>query len=735
MFCFINTLKKYSTVAPLVSGILLPFYSNAETELTEPKFEPTLESLEQYECPEWFRDAKFGIWSCWNAYTVPGNGDWYARGMYEQGTSHYNYHVKNYGHPSEFGYKDILHLWRGEKFNPKEQIELFKQAGAKYFVVMANHHDNFDLWDSKHQKWNSVNYGPKIDIVAEWQKVTLEAGLRFGITSHLERTWSWFQTNKGFDKTGPYAGVPYDGNDPAYEDLYLKPDPNGDTNRAHPVNAPVEWREHWLDRCKDVIEKYDPDMFYVDGGVPFYGDDKGQTGLRMIAFLYNHSMKMNDGQNEAVMCIKNWKNEGKWGYYWPGIATLDLERHRLDYIDPEPWQTDTSIGDWTWNRNTTYRSAENIIVELVDIVSKNGNLLLNVSPRDDGSLDDAAVALLEEIGDWMAINSESIYDTRYWKVWGADQLRVVQKDGDLYVTTFVWPEERTMTIPFLITENSSAKFSKIELLGHEGEIDFQSTAEGLVIDFPAERPCDHAWVFKISGENFDTIDLEAFKKSYESSPQKIKIWAEVSKKVELPADYKAITFAKNGQLWAINADNHVVSRDGSEFTVLDQQGVDIGGNQQGIIVVAGLDGLVHLLKDEKWQTLEGLTDVTRVDIAESGKVWAVYNESKIAFNKDGKWKTISGGGTDVACGPGNMIAAPGSGGVLYFYQGEKWSKQGGSGAIRLDVSPKTGHTVVANKVNNIYAYHRGKWMKLPGKATDVACGKVNDDEIIGWIAE
>ncbi|WP_168433020.1 alpha-L-fucosidase [Pontiella sulfatireligans] len=718
---------------------------SATAEQASEPFVGTVESLERYECPEWFGDAKFGIWSCWNAYTVPGVGDWYARLMYIEGSSHYKYHVANYGHPSEFGYKDIIPLWKGEKFNPEEQIELFKKAGAKYFVAMANHHDNFDLWDSKHQKWNSVNYGPKIDIIGAWRKATLRSGLRFGLTSHLERTWSWFQTNKGADKNGPYAGIPYDGNDPKYQDLYLKPDLNGDDNAAHPVNAPVEWREHWLERCQDVIQQHDPDMFYVDGGVPFYGDDEGRTGLEMIAYLYNNSLRTNEGKNEAVMCIKNWAaKKGRWGYYWPGIATLDVERGRLEKINPDPWQTDTSIGDWTWNRNTTYRSAREIIHELVDIVSKNGNLLLNVSPRDDGSLDADAVQLLEDIGDWMAVNSESIYESRYWKIWGIDDFRIVQKEGALYVTTFDWPTSRSLTVPFLALHDSPAKIAKVELLGHNGALRFENQEKGLVIRLPECKPCDHAWVFKISGERFDEMDLTEFNKTHVNKADKTKIWFQVSKKQTVKPGNKAVSFGKDDALWGINAEGFIFTKMGDSIEISKQRGIDIGAGLDGTVAAVGIDGLVYSLSHDGWQRVEGITGATRIDVDKKGKIWVLHREGKIAYY-DGSWHTITGTGKDIGCGPDGLIAIVAGNGRIHTYAEGVWTKHQGGKFARIDVSPKTGHMVMVDVSGKVFVNRIGnadgtwkdlpirKWQRIQEQATDVSCGQVNDDEIIGWI--
>ena len=491
---------------------------NPKSEPRTPgKFAGTVDSLRQYQTPEWFRNAKFGIWTCWNAYTVPGIGDWYARNMYIQGSDAYNYQVAHYGHPSKVGYKDVIEMWKGENFHPDDLVKLFKYAGAKYCVAMANHHDNFDLWNSKYHQWNAVNHGPHQDIIGRWRKAILAAGLRWGVTTHAERTWSWFQTNKGADATGPLKGVPYDGNDPAFEDLYLPK--SEDTNAAHPKNAPVRWRTEWLNRTLDLIHNYKPDLCYVDGGVPFYGDDKGKTGLAMIAEFYNANASWHDGQNEAVMFIKDW-GDRPWGYYWDGIATLDRERTHLSEISQEPWQTDTSIGDWTWNRNEQYRSPSEIIYELIDVVSKNGNLLLNVSPKADGTLDDAATKLLTDIGDWMSINGESIYDTRPWVIFGegptnfkdpndaqthdvaftSKDIRYTRKEADIYATTLGLPSGR-VALRALSSDSPlvTGQPTKVTLLGDNDDLHWSRTAEGLIIDLPKTLPCKIALSFEISG--------------------------------------------------------------------------------------------------------------------------------------------------------------------------------------------------------------------------------------------
>ena len=406
--------KTIGLTGMLVLALLIS--SPAQTKKTLPgKFKTTDESFKQYQYPAWFRDAKFGIWAHWGPQAVPRQGDWYAKNMYmnqswdwsknafsDKPDHDYTYHVANYGHPSKFGYKDIIPLWKAERWDPEKLMALYKKVGAKYFVSMGTHHDNFFLWNSKLHKWNSVNMGPKKDVVGLWQKAAKKEGLRFGVSEHLGASYTWFQSARGADKTGPMAGMPYDGNDEQYADLYHKK--TADNDKAWLTNDP-ENQKDWLAKISELIDMYHPDLLYSDSELPF-----GEIGRTMLAHYYNQDMFKNKGKLNAVYTAKLRPSEGRW--------VQDVERGALDSISPFPWQTDTSIGDWYYRTGQKYMTGTEVIQMLVDIVSKNGNLLLNVVQTPEGDLEQDVLNILDEIAQWTPVNGEGIYGSRPWKVYG-----------------------------------------------------------------------------------------------------------------------------------------------------------------------------------------------------------------------------------------------------------------------------------------------------------------------------
>ena len=518
------------------------------SEVDEPmmagKFQPTWESLKQYQTPEWFKDAKFGIWAHWGPQCVEGTGDWMARSMYIEGTSQYEYHVKHYGHPSEFGFKDVIPLWKAENWNPDSLVAFYKKIGAQYFFVLGNHHDNMDLWDSKYQPWNSVNMGPRRNILAEWEKAARKYGLYFGVSLHADHAWTWYEVSRRHDKSGPMKDVPYDGvltkadgkgkwwegYDP--QDLYAQNHPMSENSWddgaissqwgwGNGANIPTEeFCTNFYNRTLDVINRYNPDLLYFDATVlPFY--PISDAGLKITAHFYNHYMATHDGKLDAVVFGKILDEEQRKAITW------DVERGAPNEIIQQPWQTCSCIGGWHYNtsiyENNGYKSAAYVVKLLVDIVSKNGNLLLSVPLRGDGTFDEKEKAILDEFGEWMSVNSESIYETRPWTIFGegeiaesdiklkdqgfnegtynnagASEIRFAQTYKYLYATALAWPENKIVRIKSLASNSDlyPQKIEKVELLGY-GAVNFERTDDGLIISLPDKELNGIAPVLKI----------------------------------------------------------------------------------------------------------------------------------------------------------------------------------------------------------------------------------------------
>jgi alpha-L-fucosidase len=508
-------------------------------------FQPTWDSLAHYQTPEWFRDAKFGLWAHWGPQCQPERGDWYARGMYQEGSDQYKFHCEKYGHPSKFGFKDVLNEWKADEWNPDELVALYKKAGAKYFVCLANHHDNFDLYDSSHQPWNSTRLGPKKDLVGGWAKAAKKQGLRFGVSVHAAHTWSWLETSQRADKNGPLAGVPYDGKvttadgqgkwwqgyDP--QALYAQNHPlsensqdNGMIHRqwdwGNGVTPPSkEYCEKFYNRTIELLDKYEPDVVYFDDtALPLW--PVNDAGLRIAAHMYNTSAQRHGGRNEAVILGKILTPEQRKCMVW------DIERGQSNQIEPLPWQTDTCLGQWHYDRriydNHGYKSAQTVIHTLIDVVSKNGNLLVSVPVRGNGSIDDQERAIVEGIAAWMQANGESIYGTRPWKIFGegpaqqaaaalsaqgfnegkgkpfgAEDIRYVTKGKTLFATALGWPTSGRLLLKSLAVggPHYTGKVKQVELLGAPGKLKFEHTKEGLAVVLPAQKPNTIAYALKI----------------------------------------------------------------------------------------------------------------------------------------------------------------------------------------------------------------------------------------------
>ena len=523
-------------------------YQVPVSEKNEPmmkgKFQPTWSSLENYQVPEWFRNAKFGIWAHWGPQCVEGSGDWMARSMYLEGSAEYKYHVEHYGHPSEVGFKDIIPLFKAEKWNPDALVAFYKKIGAQYFFALGNHHDNFDLWDSKYQAWNSKNMGPKRDILAEWEQAARKYELPFGISFHADHAWTWYEPSQRYDRNGPKAGVPYDGTltkadgkgkwwegyDP--QELYAQNHPmskgswvdgmiHSQWAWGNGASLPTqEYCTNFYDRTVDAINRYNPDLIYFDVTVvPFY--PISDAGLKIAAHFYNHNMSTHKGKLEAVMLSKILDENQRKAIVW------DVERGAPNEIMEQPWQSCSCIGGWHYNtsiyENNWYKSAADVVKLLVDIVSKNGNLLLSVPLRADGTFDEKEEKILNEFGDWMNINKEAILDTRPWEIFGegpiaeadikinaqgfnegsyskatAQEIRFTQTKKDLYATVLAWPTEKQILIKSLSDESKlfPGKISRVELLGY-GKVPFTRTDKGLLINMPDKQINKIAPVFKI----------------------------------------------------------------------------------------------------------------------------------------------------------------------------------------------------------------------------------------------
>ena len=488
--------------------------TNPDLAIAPGPFKGTRESLREWQVPEWYRDAKFGIWAHWGPQSAVGYGDWYARNMYIQGNKQYEYHVKTYGHPTKVGFKDLIPTWTADKFDPDHLLGVYKKAGAKYFCSMAVHHDNFDLWDSKYQKrWNAVTTGPKRDIVGAFKKAADNHGLRFAVSEHLAPSYHWFSTSHMSDKTGPLAGVPYDGANPDYADLYHelpKYYPYG-YGLLNDRQAPQWWKQHYFNRIKDLVDKYQPDLLYTDGDIFFE-----EYGLALVANLYNVDSSRHGGRCEAVYTSKLPSDCAV------GTCVQDWERGVAAGISANPWQTDTCIGEWHYNREAQYKSPKYVIDLLVDIVSRNGNLMLNIPLPNSGEPDYEERVILDEITKWMAINSEGIYGSRPWKIFGdgpvasapasartrfnesgrkeltADEVRFTTKGDTLYAFIMGWPEKLALIKPLATSSPMPPpKISNVELLGYKDKVTWIQDEQGLTVVMPEQKPCDYAITLKI----------------------------------------------------------------------------------------------------------------------------------------------------------------------------------------------------------------------------------------------
>jgi alpha-L-fucosidase len=472
-------------------------------------YRPDWESLEKYEVPEWYKDAKFGIFIHWGVYSVPAFGnEWYPRNMYREGSDEYKHHIATYGPQDKFGYKDFVSMFKAEHFDPAAWARLFKEAGAKYVVPVAEHHDGFAMYDSGLSDWTAAKMGPRRDVIGDLAKAVRAEGLHFGASSHrVEHNFF----------LGVGRSIPSDINDPKYAAFYGPAHNWLENKRGTPVSndftyVSSAWADDWLARSSEIVEKYHPDIMYFDWWI---GQPSIRPNLsRFAAFYYNASLQY--GDHVGVINYKDYAIQEH-------SAVLDLERGQLGDIRPLYWQTDTSVSNKSWGniKDDTFKSPQFVIHQLIDIVSKNGNLLLNIGPKSDGTIPDEVQQVLRDVGSWLAVNGDAIYGTRPWKIYGegptkveagsfhdtdtatytAEDFRFTAKGNTLYAIELGWPSGAEAVIHTLGTAVGAQKIGVVSLLGSDAKLQFQQRPDGLHIQLPTQDPGKYAYTFRVQFES------------------------------------------------------------------------------------------------------------------------------------------------------------------------------------------------------------------------------------------
>jgi len=478
-----------------------------DAAIAEGPFRADWQSLQQYETPDWFRDAKFGIFIHWGIYSVPAFGsEWYPRDMYRPSSEEYRHHLATYGPLDKFGYKDFIPMFKAEHFDPAAWARLFKEAGAKYVVPVFEHHDGFAMYDSGLSDWTAAKMGPRRDVAGDLAKAVRAEGLHLGASFHRVEHDFFFDggRNLSSDVNDPQFAAFYG---PAHTWLKYAPGTPVANDFTYVSSA---WTDDWLARSAEIVEKYQPELMWFDWWI-------GQPSIRnavtrFAAFYYNTSLKTS-GQPGVI----NYKYFAMQQH----SAVLDLERGQLDSILPQPWQTDTSVSNKSWGYigNDTFKSPEFIVHQLVDIVSKNGNLLLNVGPRADGTIPNEVQDILREVGAWLKVNGESIYGTRPWTIYGegptkvqggafhdtdtvsytAEDFRFTTKSGALYAIGLGWPASHEATIHSLTAPALGAgqRIQAVHLLGSAATVRFEQLPDGLHIWLPEQPPSKYAYTVRI----------------------------------------------------------------------------------------------------------------------------------------------------------------------------------------------------------------------------------------------
>lgn len=468
-------------------------------------FQPDWNSLKNYQVPEWYMDAKFGIFIHWGVYSVPAfQNEWYPRSMYQPGTKVFEHHKATYGDQKEFGYKDFIPMFKAEKFDPDQWAELFKESGAKFVVPVAEHHDGFQMYESKLSKWNAKQMGPQRDVIGELAQAVRQKGMIFGLSSHRAEHW-WFM-NGG-------RSFPSDVQDPAYSDFYgpAAEAPTGYTTKhpGHHENPPDEkFLDDWLARCAELVDNYRPQIFWFDWWI---GEPSFAPYLRRFAsYYYNRASAW--GQGVAI----NYKDDS----FPEEAAVFDVERGQLSEIRKRFWQTDTAVAKNSWShvQEMDYKSTDTLVHDMIDIVSKNGALLLNIGPRADGTIPEEDQKILREIGEWLKMNGEAIYATRPWTTFGEgptqvesgsftdtkrtpftkEDFRFTQKGDELYVSILSESSGEVLVRSLSSTMNlTNKKVTTVSLLGGD-DLEWNQSPEGLSFRLPDKLPSRFASVVKVT---------------------------------------------------------------------------------------------------------------------------------------------------------------------------------------------------------------------------------------------
>ncbi len=468
-------------------------------------FRADWESLQSYKVPDWYKDAKFGIFIHWGVYSVPAFGsEWYPREMYQQGTETFKHHLAVYGPQDKFGYKDFIPRFKAEKFDPGAWARQFKDAGAKYIVPVFEHHDGFAMYDCGLSDWTAVKMGPHRDLWGDLAKAVRREGLHLGASSHRVEHNFFLGVGREFRS---------DVNDPQYAAFYGPAHKWLENNEDTPLSNDFTyvsraWTQDWLARSAEIVEKYQPEIMYFDWWI-------GQAAVRpdlarFAAFYYNANLQ--EGRPVGVINFKDYAMQENSG-------VLDIERGQLSGIRPLYWQTDTSVSNKSWGyiENDTFKSPEFIVHQLVDIVSKNGNLLLNIGPRSDGTIPDQVQQVLRDVGAWLKLNGEAIYGTRPWRVYGegptrvaagafhdtetqaytAEDFRFTTKGDTLYAIELGWLTTGEAVIQSLGAEVGEQHVESVELLGSDAKVAFEQRKDGLHIKRPKQAPGKYAFAFRI----------------------------------------------------------------------------------------------------------------------------------------------------------------------------------------------------------------------------------------------